>query len=470
MALTVKSNIVEKYVVKARLKEPMHIGSAGGSKSEILVHPVSDIPFIQASSLAGVMKSYCEKYMGTDIAAKFFGNMRTGKDEESSESRIRVSDGIFDTERHKIGLEFRPRVAINTATGSVDAVRIKGTDALGGNKFEMEYIGAGAVFTFTIYDMNLDRNLDSDGRSEGCKLMGQLFSAMNKESIQIGGQKSNGCGYIKIEEVRYIRYDLTDEEQLDAWIAESPDNITGMEILTIKQDEENEVVPAYRIRVIGKTEGSILVRAIAVENKKDGKAPDAVNIKNYAENYIIPASSFKGAARSHAERVLKILKKKKNLNVSDILLNSFGSDEKREVRKLGNLRFFDTIIGDRKTIDEMKPSHRIRIDKFTGGVMDKALITEQNAGGNVSFKINILNIDNPDKTCALMLLILRDLANGQWNIGSGYSIGKGIIDVAKIVIETADAKATLDFTENCITDETGIIGQCMNALLAKEAG
>ena len=468
MALTAKSNVVEKYVVKAILTQPMHIGSAGGNKGEILVHPVDDDPFIQASGLAGVMKSYCERVFGKDTATKFFGDMRSENDIESGESRIRITDGIFDTKKSGVKLELRPRVAINTASGSVDSSRIKGTNALGGNKFEMEYLGAGSVFSFTVYDMNLDHSLDEMGLSEGRKLMENLFCAMNQESIQIGGQKSNGCGYIKIEEVKYIRYDLTVKEQLDAWISETIESTERMETIKLG-DKEKKSALAYRISVVGRTEGAILVRAIATENR-NGRTMEAVNLQNSAKDYIVPASSFKGAARSHAERVLEILKNKEGIKVTGILLDSFGSDEKRDVKKLGNLRFFDAIIGDRESNDKVPSSHRIRIDKFTGGVMDKALITERNAGGKLTFRVNVLDTNNPDKSCALMLLVLRDLANGQWNVGSGYSIGKGIIDVETIEIKSTDAVATLDFKNSKVTDEKGIIKKCMEALLAKEAG
>ena len=49
MGLDIKYKVVEKYTVTAELTQPMHIGSAGGSKGEILIHPVDDVPFIRGS-------------------------------------------------------------------------------------------------------------------------------------------------------------------------------------------------------------------------------------------------------------------------------------------------------------------------------------------------------------------------------------------------------------------------------------
>ena len=92
MGLDIKYKVVEKYTVTAKLTQPMHIGSAGGSKGEILVHPVDDVPFIQASGIAGVFRSYCTKYYSEDIAKKFFGESRVSDKEKSSTEQIKVPE------------------------------------------------------------------------------------------------------------------------------------------------------------------------------------------------------------------------------------------------------------------------------------------------------------------------------------------------------------------------------------------
>ena len=52
-----------KYSVTAKCTEPLHIGSASGAKEEVLVHPVDDIPFIQATSIAGVLGDIMSRHM-----------------------------------------------------------------------------------------------------------------------------------------------------------------------------------------------------------------------------------------------------------------------------------------------------------------------------------------------------------------------------------------------------------------------
>ncbi|HCA21829.1 MAG TPA: hypothetical protein DEO87_05585 [Lachnospiraceae bacterium] len=527
MGLDIKYKVVEKYTVTAELTQPMHIGSAGGSKGEILIHPVDDVPFIQASGIAGVFRSYCTKYYSEDIAKKFFGESRVSDKETSSAgqkkvsenadqgvdsdvqsragSRLKISDGYFLTSgtvvdlqaeekeagiQSGIGLELRPRVEINPVTGSAAASRIKGSGKTSGHKFETEYIGAGALCRFTVYDMSPDVSVDIDNKSEGRRLMECIFAAMNSEDIQFGGQKSNGCGYMKVESVKFKRFDLTDRKQLRLWINE--DSVIDKDMETITVSAQGPSASAYRITVTGKTENRLLVKAIAVENK-DGSSPDARNMQNHAGEYIVPASSFKGAVRARTEKVLKYLVKDKRLDVSDILQDSFGSNMARDTNTLGNLRFFDTIVRDvwddarekQKEKSDVKSGmkgeaatdlarrasvdHKIHIDKFTGGVMNKALVTENTIGGEITFRINILNMKAPDKTCAILLMVLRDLANGQFNIGSGYASGKGFIDVHTITVDAGQEEAVLDFENGTVTDEHAIIRRCMDSLKRKEA-
>ena len=59
-----------KYSVTAKCTEPLHIGSASGAKEEVLVHPVDDIPFIQATSIAGVFRGYYEQTYGEGLKKK----------------------------------------------------------------------------------------------------------------------------------------------------------------------------------------------------------------------------------------------------------------------------------------------------------------------------------------------------------------------------------------------------------------
>lgn len=46
---------IVKYQMTAVCREPLHVGGNDGRDGGILVHPVKNVPFIQATGIAGAM-------------------------------------------------------------------------------------------------------------------------------------------------------------------------------------------------------------------------------------------------------------------------------------------------------------------------------------------------------------------------------------------------------------------------------
>ena len=414
---------ITKYLVTAVCTQPLHIGSALGDKEEVLVHPVDDVPFIQASGIAGILRRYYarEQGHGEEQTDGLFGarRMEEGENAAKHSSRIRISDGRFC--KGSMVLELRPRVGINPETGSCESSTVKGTDIKAGHKFNMEYIGAGAEFEFEMY-------LYDDGKQEEVE---GLLAALHQEQVQLGGQKSNGCGFMKLASVKKKVFDMTSAQDRSLWAAE--DELGEAEYTDILPDLElsagEDRTDAFEVTVTGRTEGNLLVKSIAVPDC--GKnAPDCMNLRNAHKDYIVPGSSLKGALRSQMEKIAGYL------NRQEIIRDTFGyKGSSQKDSKAGNIVVYDTVVGDRETNDLAELSHRIHIDKFTGGVMDGGLFQEKNAAGAVNIKISIKNRNHPERTCGLLLLALRDLAIGVMNIGSGYNVGKGMIDVSEIRVK-----------------------------------
>ncbi len=457
MAVCIPFRKITKYLVTAECTQPLHIGSALGDKEEVLIHPVDDVPFIQAASIAGVFRGYYAlSHSGKDVD-ELFGAKRSARGENSAGngSRIRISDGKF-CDKSPV-LELRPRVSIDPRTGSCETSTIKGTEKKSGNKFNMEYIGAGAKFEFTVY-------LYEDGRQKDLE---EILAALHREKIQLGGQKSNGCGYMNLVSVKRRIFDMTSAEDRKLWSAE--DEIGDEEYTDILSEIESKAAAdrteAYEITVKGCTEGNLLVKSIAVPDcGKD--APDCMNLRNAAGNYIVPGSSLKGAVRNQMEKIAGYLGR------AEIIRDTFGyTGDSPENGKAGNIVFYDAVVSGGTDNDEAELlSHRIHIDKFTGGVMDGGLFCEKNISGNLNICISIKNRNHPERTCGLLLLALRDLAIGVMNIGSGYNVGKGIIDVREITVkDTGNGQAAvIHFKKNeaeCygITDEKKMIWQCIQA-------
>lgn len=454
MAVNVKYQKIIKYLVSAVCTQPLHIGSASGDKEEVLVHPADGMPFIQASSISGVLRQFYMQTHDKAQAEKFFGAIRFEADANALDgaSKIRFSDGRFC--RENLILELRPRVKINPETGTCDASTKKGTNRQSGHKFNMEYIGAGAVFDFSIYlyDDSFQAELE------------EVLSAVHQGTVQFGGQKSNGCGFMELKKLKRKTFDMTQRDDRIKWAYE--EEITDDEYEDIFSDIKESVITtmAYEVTVTGSTEGELLVKSIAVQDYgKD--APDSMNIRNAAKEYIVPGSSLKGAVRSQMERIASYLDK------ADIINETFGkAGNSSNESKSGNIIFYDTVVGNKKDNDMAKIKNRIHIDKFTGGVMHGGLFNEKNVSGKVEFHIVINNRNHPDNTCGLLLLALRDMAIGVMSLGGGYNVGKGIISVDQIVIRDHihGNKAEIEWKSGTITDGSGIIPRCVKAVQSKE--
>ncbi len=441
-------DIILKYKVEANIREPLHIGSSMGDKSDVLVHPVTGIPFIQASSLSGVMRAYCEK-SDPKLTEYLFGTALLGQSEEN-ESRIRISDGILQKNKNEIKMELRPRVKITEDTGTVSSSKITGSGRDSGHKFEMLLVGKGQKVAFSCYIF-----IPADKRQDIEKLMMKVFGAINGEAIQIGGQKSNGCGYLGIDSLKYKDYDLKAPDGRKTWADE--ENEKNYSDLTGQLVSEN--ADDYIITMEGETDGELLVKGIATSQfGKD--APDAVNIRNSEKEYIIPGSSLKGVLRSRMSRIVKYM----GLDKETLFNSIFGNTGSDDDGCTGNVRFADAVIGNIEENDLMPLRNHIHIDKLTGGVMYGGNFNEKNTSGKVEFKIIVKDKNDPLASCGLLLLALRDLAAETFTIGSGSSIGKGYISVKRIILKKGEKSAEILPQEKKIKDDGKMIDDCLKAL------
>ena len=58
--------LVNVYNINAVCRTPLHVGSANGENGEILIHPVSGEPFIQASGIAGAFRDYTASFISAN--------------------------------------------------------------------------------------------------------------------------------------------------------------------------------------------------------------------------------------------------------------------------------------------------------------------------------------------------------------------------------------------------------------------
>lgn len=451
-------NRVDKYMVFAKLTQPMHVGD--GNPETVLFHPVTRLPFIQASSIAGAFRGYAEK-RNPKATRTLFGS---GKKDNLELGRLKFTDGVFCSDGNIWPkMELRPHIKIDGETGSVSSGGIKGTSRSSGHKFNMEYIGIGSILQFSVY---LFGRKETDDTMEEQLL--ELFSALHNKGIQFGGRKSNGCGQMQIEKLLWKHFDLTNPEERRLWMKEDRLPESGYEDIknTLPKIQDDQI--AYKVKLFGECD-SLLIKCIAVPGTGED-APDAANIRNAEKEYIVPGSSLKGVIRSRMDQIAGYLatgNSKAAEKYKLLLQNTFGfTGENGTEGKAGNVRFFDAVVGNREENDLAILQRRIHIDKFTGGVMAGSLFSEKNVSGSIIFEAEVLNRNCPEQTCGLLILALRDLALGQISLGSGYSVGKGFIQTDRIEIlkVISQEKAVLHIKNQTIQDDDRVLEECLYSL------
>lgn len=84
-------NHIVSYQITAVCREPLHVGGNSARSGGVLVHPVKNVPFIQATGIAGAMRDYLADEK--ELQEQLFGKSADGTD---TGSRVRISDAFFN--------------------------------------------------------------------------------------------------------------------------------------------------------------------------------------------------------------------------------------------------------------------------------------------------------------------------------------------------------------------------------------
>ena len=412
-----------RYEVEALCRTPLRTGGTDGDPQTVL-ESWDGTALLQGSSLAGALRGW--------LAAADAGMAETLFGSQKQAGHLLVSDGVFDraAERH-----IRPRLRVDGATGTADD----------GGKFDVSHIGSGSRFCFTLTWLGLQHCDEELGAVE------QLLAALHSGEIRLGAQKSNGFGRVELK-VRKRAFDLTDPEDRTAWLSDDCQGVA----LTLP-----EVTGARRVTfVVSGRADSLLVKAGAPLVTED----DSKYTPNLTEGGrpVLPGSSVKGAVRARAEMIAGVLGLPQEK--TEALFGRMSADG--DNGKAGRVFFED----GRLTDEKQRRISRIRINRFTGGVIRGGLFNEEPLSCSVELRISAP--DDP-AACGLLLYALRDLGLGLYSLGSGGSIGRGYLSVEKIRAVTPEGgEASLQFDrERCCTarDPDGIFGMWLNELGGERA-
>lgn len=388
--MTARYDKAIRYFVEAKCLAPLRTASSDADTEGIL-RDHNGVALIQGSSLSGAFRKWIVHHEKDERSVEsLFGSQRTS-------GSLIVSDGVFAADTDST---LRPRLRIDRKTGS----------AADKGKFDVMHINTGSVFTFTLTWLGTDKSEAENSCIE------HMLSALNAGQIRLGAQKSNGFGRVSLR-VRRRMFDMRSAEDRMAWL-ENKEDAEPFELPEVKCTD------IVTFTVSGSTEG-LLVKSGATSSTGSGSyTPNLTE----TGNPVIPGSSLKGSVRARAEIVAEVLGLEPEITETVFGKAAMTSSEESLP---GMVLFEDAVISGGK-----KKITRIRINKFTGGVMRGGLFSEEPVCGDVSFHISV-PADCP-AGCLLIFYALRDLGMGLYSLGSGGSVGRGYIRTDTVTASLPD--------------------------------
>lgn len=428
-----------RYQVELECMSPMRSGG-NDRDMETILRRWDGTPIIQGASLAGAMRSW----FGTDTPDTnwLFGWQEQVDDSsKKGEKKTIIHEGgisVSDIDFEKTSATaLRPRLKIDGITGT----------AADKTKFDVMHLETGTKGTFCI----IWKGTSHDAQMKAAQLLEQCFAAMNAGDIRLGAQKSNGFGQIRITSVKRRCYTMTNAADRTAWLNE----IDGEQI-HLPEFATSSIV----FHVFMETD-ALLVKAGTKElanipgEKKEKRPSVDISIQE-AGHPIIPGSSIKGAVRAQIKRFAPFCKLSE-----DEITDLFGRESRDcDDGIAGKVSFSDGIFLE----DPQKSAvqTRIRVDRLTGGVMDKQIVKEAVIGGACEWNITLPHTINQEKTGAILLFALRDLGIGLYSLGSGYAIGRG--RPTKLIVRVGSSVLTCENGTTQISDTCGLFSKWMHAL------
>lgn len=389
---------VVRYQIEAKCCSPFRTGSAYGDREEILLDE-QGTPFFQGTSLAGALRNWLTETETEKKAEKLFGS-------EEQEGKLIISDGVFTG---KPDLASRPRIRMDGRTGSAEE----------GKKFDVKYIAAESIFTFSITCLGKKEEADWND-------VENMLAALDSGQIRLGALKSGGFGRVRLS-VKKQHFDLKKEADRIMWL-EDQENYSPVHLRNVKERRKVTFV-------LSGTMQEVLVKDSGQETRKLSEEISKSVTKNITENGlpVIPGSSVRGAIRTRVELIAR------ELNIDpDVIKEMFGcAADGAESGICGNVQFEDVCLNKRPGREQKREVRRIRINKFTGGVIRGALFTEEPVNAKVQIRIRM---NEKPEACVLMLYALRDLGIHLYGLGSGYAIGRGYIDAEILKVTLPDGQ------------------------------
>jgi CRISPR/Cas system CSM-associated protein Csm3 (group 7 of RAMP superfamily) len=380
--------------------------------------------------------------LGFDAAKKYewlWGTEMGGKKtrpEDTFQSHLQVYD-LIPQSVDSTKITRRDGIRINEETGVV----------ADGAKYDYEILEPGIHFPLTL-EITVREKFNTS-KEALVTLAKELMATIKHDAFRLGAFTAQGFGRFDAahSNLEAFIYDFTTKEHQDAWFAYLETGETWSTVAEPIEDGDlpKSNYPAFQIKATFRLKSALMIGASGGAKSDADKASIQSN-----GHYVIPGKSIRGAIRQRARRILEIWKQQ-DIQLSaadgkDLTSELFGfvkqDGTNSDNAQRGLIRVEETTIAQ----DAVKPmlQNRIRIDRFTGGVIDGALFnsepvwTTDKEDLQLTFTIDSFGKVKDEATQKLykklLLMLLKDLWTGDLPIGGEKNIGRGVLQGKKATI------------------------------------
>lgn len=412
------------------------VGRGDGLQDALIVLDANGLPALPGSSLAGVLRHlYADSFRQKD-PDRLFGTNAQASRLDVGWGHIHSSDDIPVyglSEESVIQKDAILKKLLEDPLPIRDGVKINGSGvAEKMMKFDRSYLPPGYRFSFDLYLWNEEASSDWE----------QLLKLLSSPFFRLGGLTHRGFGAFKIVRIVKQIFNLRNPEDLQSFGSITRSFRSGLSQIHVPHSADNY----QKITIFLKPEaGGFLFGGGRVpmgpSSKKSAdtfpvsemrvKWTDNKGSLSERRDIVIPASSVKGAFAHRVAFHYNRLTNKFGNEASDTkdsvaVQELFGMGQNGDnPSRPGRVWFDDVYVPVSE--DKLKIQTHNSVDRFTGGVINGSLYSEEivHDPSELTIICRIANKEYSEHVLDSFYLTLEDLTKGRMALGAGGSKGHG---------------------------------------------
>jgi CRISPR/Cas system CSM-associated protein Csm3 (group 7 of RAMP superfamily) len=498
----VAREIISRIRLRGQLvaRTPLHVGGHGDDVDTDLplARDGGDRLYVPGTSIAGALRQWCWQAFRAegepvDEDGAFVDHHWGFQKFDDGHASYVVVEDMPVHESAAVVVEVRDGVGIDRRRGA----------AAENIKYDRAILPRGTRLPFT-----LTAEVGNEGdRLEKLAMLAGLKDALEAGRVRLGASKTRGLGRVVLENATVVEQKINDRRGILAVLRGGGEQPVA-DLAAARDKHPVKPMPRLGLKVRWRPVGPLLVKA-----GFDGVAVDVLPLTSGSDgglSLVLPGSSVKGTMRFQAERIVRTLLGRdltgKFLNdldlplVNDLFgLRGLSEDEARRAgpnggRDGGPLQgqaalSVDDCFGTRALtvrqwlavqeattdwdlraaldtagLGPWSEAYHVAVDRWTGAAAESMLYTvlepHRTEWEPLCLEVDLARLGEPARppAVALLLLVLRDLAQGRLPLGFATHRGMGAVRVDKVELAAHQAGPPLDRLGEVSVSADGLAG------------